>query len=233
MPSDLPPALQEALKVVGGQSWPEGDQDGLNRIADHWQEMVRAIEELETAVRDSANGVSQHMRGQLADAYRNYADSKVIDSLEQLKQTAQQLSDQARNTAADIQKAKISIGVQLGFVAASLLATFIPIIGGAITGGVVATARVAIGAIIRGVVANVSKNVVRNVAIGEALGTGTEVAVQGAQIAGGQLLPTVCNRWIKIPFAGAGQHAAAIKERCAECREAVRPHQPCEVTWNS
>ena len=186
MPSDLPPALQEALKVVGGQSWPEGDQDGLNRIADHWQEMVRAIEELETAVRDSANGVSQHMRGQLADAYRNYADSKVIDSLEQLKQTAQQLSDQARNTAADIQKAKISIGVQLGFVAASLLATFIPIIGGAITGGVVATARVAIGAIIRGVVANVSKNVVRNVAIGEALGTGTEVAVQGAQIAGGQ-----------------------------------------------
>lgn len=50
---------------------------------------------------------------------------------------------------------------------------------------------------------------------------------------GEQLLPTVCNRWIKIPFAGAGQHAAAIKERCAECREAVRPHQPCEVTWNS
>lgn len=49
---------------------------------------------------------------------------------------------------------------------------------------------------------------------------------------GGQLLPTVCNRWIKIPFAGGG-HAASIIQRCPECTSAVRPHQPCEVTWNA
>ncbi|GAA3364316.1 MULTISPECIES: hypothetical protein [Saccharopolyspora] len=50
---------------------------------------------------------------------------------------------------------------------------------------------------------------------------------------GGQLLPTVCNRWIKVPFAGRDAAVDAITARCPDCTDTVRPHQPCEVTWNA
>ncbi|MFR9728039.1 hypothetical protein ACL03H_02350 [Saccharopolyspora sp. MS10] len=50
---------------------------------------------------------------------------------------------------------------------------------------------------------------------------------------GGQLLPTVCRRWIKVPFAGRDAAVNAISDRCLDCAESVRPHQPCEVTWNA
>ncbi|GAB2653620.1 hypothetical protein GCM10027271_09980 [Saccharopolyspora gloriosae] len=50
---------------------------------------------------------------------------------------------------------------------------------------------------------------------------------------GGQLLPTVCHRWIKVPFAGRGAAIDAITDRCHDCTDSVRPHQPCEVTWNA
>ncbi|MEV0084490.1 hypothetical protein [Saccharopolyspora sp. NPDC050642] len=164
MPTELPAGLQEALRVVGGQAWPEGDEDGLNRIADAWKKMASEIEVLDAAMRASAADVSRDMRGDFANAYRNYAETKVEDSLFKLKQYAQEQSDLARNTAADIQAAKISICVQLGFVALAIATTFIPIIGGLISGGIVATVRFAIGQIIKGVVMNIAKNGVKSAA---------------------------------------------------------------------
>ncbi|MFI0467239.1 hypothetical protein ACH347_24445 [Saccharopolyspora sp. 5N102] len=164
MPTELPAGLQEALRVVGGQAWPEGDEDGLNRIADAWKKVASDIVVLRDAMQTSAADVSRDMRGDFANAYRNYAETKVEDSLFKLKQSAQELSDLARNTAADIQAAKISICVQLGFVALAIATTFIPIIGGLISGGIVATVRFAIGQIIKGVVMNIANNGVKSVA---------------------------------------------------------------------
>ncbi|MEU6268185.1 scabin-related ADP-ribosyltransferase [Saccharopolyspora shandongensis] len=164
MPTELPAGLQEALRVVGGQAWPEGDEDGLNRIADAWEKVVSDIIVLRDAMQASAADVSRDMRGDFANAYRNYAETKVEDSLFKLKQSAQELSDLARNTAADIQAAKISICVQLGFVALAIVTAFAPIIGGLISGGIVATARFAIAQIIKGVVLNIAQNGVKTVA---------------------------------------------------------------------
>lgn len=52
----------------------------------------------------------------------------------------------------------------------------------------------------------------------------------------GQLLPTVCNRWIKVPLGtprGREPVSQKITERCEECVETVRPHQPAEVVWDA
>ncbi|MEV0057816.1 hypothetical protein AB0H34_45930, partial [Saccharopolyspora shandongensis] len=186
MPTELPSWLQEAFRIVGGQAWPEGDEDGLNRIADAWKKMASDIEVLEDAVRASAADVSRDMRGDFANAYRNYAEGKGAESLTELKKNAQERSDQARNTAADIQAAKVAIIVQLGFVAAAIATAFIPIVGGAISTGIVATVRLAISQIIKNVLLNITKNVVTNVVIGEAIAMATEVGTQGIQKATGQ-----------------------------------------------
>ncbi|GAB3286438.1 hypothetical protein [Parasphingorhabdus pacifica] len=53
---------------------------------------------------------------------------------------------------------------------------------------------------------------------------------------GGQLLPTVCNRWIKVPFgapSGGEDISRKINERCGECTEAITPHKPSEVVWDA
>ena len=52
---------------------------------------------------------------------------------------------------------------------------------------------------------------------------------------GGQLLPTVCNQWIKTPPGtprGADSVSRKITERCRECVETVAPHKPAEVVWD-
>ncbi|MGW1682266.1 scabin-related ADP-ribosyltransferase [Saccharopolyspora sp. NPDC002376] len=186
MPTKLPDWLQEAFRIVGGQAWPEGDEDGLNRIADAWQKMASEIEILGEFVRASAADVSRDMRGEFANAYRNYAETKGVESLAELKKNAQERSDQARNAAADIQSAKVAIIVQLGFVAAAIATAFIPIVGGAVSAGIVATVRLAISQIIKNVLWNITKHVATNIVIGEAIVLGTEVGTQGFQLATGQ-----------------------------------------------
>ncbi|SDQ17462.1 protein-glutamine glutaminase family protein [Actinopolyspora saharensis] len=178
MTTELPEGLQKALEIVGGQRWPEGDEDGLRRISTAWSDISAAIDKLEAAVDRSANDIGTTMRGEFSDAYGQYVTDTLRPMLRDLRAKTDHHSELAKNTAADIQYAKISIIAQLVIVAATLAFSWLPGIGQAITAAAAATARAVIAAIFR----TVLQNIIAGAAAGVALESGLDAAIQGMQM---------------------------------------------------
>ncbi|WP_277953745.1 WXG100-like domain-containing protein [Saccharopolyspora soli] len=182
MPTELPSGLQKALEIVGGQPWPEGDEDGLNRMSAAWSQIAKDVDTFADAVKSSATGVTTNMRGDFADAYAEYVNSKLLPAIEELRKSSEAQANLTKNTAADIQYAKISIIVQLVMLAATLALSWIPGIGQALVAAAAATARAVIMAIIRQVIISIAKGIVLNTAFELAL----DAAIQGMQFLTGQ-----------------------------------------------
>ncbi|GAB3553886.1 hypothetical protein J2S53_001310 [Actinopolyspora lacussalsi] len=178
MPTELPEGLQKALEIVGGQRWPEGDEDGLRRMSVAWADISAAIDRLEAAVDRSANDIGTTMHGEFSDAYGKYVTDTLRPLLRDLREKTTKHSELAKNTAADIQYVKISIIVQLVIVAATLAFSWLPGIGQAITAAAAATARAVITSLFR----TVLQNIIVGAAAGVALEVGLDVAIQGMQM---------------------------------------------------
>ncbi|SFE42899.1 hypothetical protein SAMN04487819_11395 [Actinopolyspora alba] len=178
MPTELPEGLQKALEIVGGQRWPEGDEDGLRRMSVAWSDICAAIDKLEAAVERSANDIGTTMHGEFSDAYGKYVTDTLRPLLRELREKTTKHSELAKNTAADIQYVKISIIVQLVIVAATLAFSWLPGIGQAITAAAAATARAVITSLFR----TVLQNIIVGAAAGVALEVGLDVAIQGMQM---------------------------------------------------
>ncbi|GGI69323.1 hypothetical protein GCM10011581_02910 [Saccharopolyspora subtropica] len=181
MPHEVPEGLQKALQLVGGDKWPEGDEAGLRRIGDAWQQLLTALDALDAAVQRSASGIGEHMRGDFSDAYQEWVNSTIRPAIDQLRSNAATLSTMASNTAADIQYTRISIISQLVMVAATLALQWLPGIGQALTASAVATARAVITTLIKQVLTSIAKWTLINLAIG----AGLDVAIQGGQMLAG------------------------------------------------
>lgn len=178
MTTELPEELQKALEIVGGQRWPEGDEDGLRRISAAWADISTAIDTLEAAVERSATTIGTTMRGEFSDAYARYTTEKLRPLLQDLRKQVDGHSELAKNTAADIQYAKINIIVQLVMVAATLAFSWLPGIGQAITAAAAATARAVIAAIFR----TVMQNIIAGAVLGTAFEVGLDAVIQGMQM---------------------------------------------------
>ncbi|WP_020486328.1 protein-glutamine glutaminase family protein [Actinopolyspora halophila] len=178
MPTELPEGLQKALEIVGGQRWPEGDEDGLRRMSTAWSDISAAIDKLEAAVDRSANDIGTTMHGEFSDAYGKYVTDTLRPMLRNLRAKTDNHSEFTKNTAADIQYAKISIIVQLVIVAATLAFSWLPGIGQAITAAAAATARAVITSIFR----TVLQNIIAGAAAGVALEVGLDAVIQGMQM---------------------------------------------------
>ncbi|MGJ7908121.1 hypothetical protein ACOQFL_16775 [Actinopolyspora sp. H202] len=178
MPTELPEGLQKALEIVGGQRWPEGDEDGLRRMSVAWSDISAAIDRLEAAVDRSANDIGTTMHGEFSDAYGKYVTDTLRPMLQELREKTTKHSELAKNTAADIQYVKISIIVQLVIVAATLAFSWLPGIGQAITAAAAATARAVITSLFR----TVLQNIIVGAAAGAALEVGLDAVIQGMQM---------------------------------------------------
>ncbi|SDK22582.1 hypothetical protein SAMN04487820_105326 [Actinopolyspora mzabensis] len=178
MPTELPEGLQKALEIVGGQRWPEGDEDGLRRMSVAWADISAAIDKLEAAVDRSANDIGTTMHGEFSDAYGKYVTDTLRPMLQDLRDKTAKHSELTKNTAADIQYVKISIIVQLVIVAATLAFSWLPGIGQAITAAAAATARAVITSLFRTVV----QNIIVGAAAGVALEVGLDAVIQGMQM---------------------------------------------------
>ncbi|GAB2677796.1 hypothetical protein GCM10027271_43400 [Saccharopolyspora gloriosae] len=198
MPTELPAGLQKALEIVGGQPWPEGDEAGLERIAGAWESLIGAIDETAAALRKSVHGLQEHMRGEFAESYGDHVRGTLLPTLDGLRETARGLADQAQNTAADIQYARIMIVVQLVMLAATIALAWIPGIGQALVAAAASVARVVIGRVLSQVLANiiaragttvagrVALNAASGAVVNEVVELSLDATVQGLQLATGK-----------------------------------------------
>ena len=186
MPTELPVGLQKALEIVGGQRWPEGDEDGLNRMSSSWADMQRALDAIDQAMQRSRDAVSANMRGAYADAHATWVDSTMRPMLDQLRQEADNYSNLCKNTAADVQYAKTMIIVQLSILAATLAFEWLPGIGQAITASAAAAARLTISQIMKAILQKIASHTVIGAAAGAGLETAIDGAIQGVQMLSGQ-----------------------------------------------
>lgn len=186
MPTELPEGLQKALEIIGGARWPEGDEDGLDRMSEAWSTMQRSLKVLDQALQRSRDAVSANMTGAYADAHARWIDSQMRPMLDELQQEADNYANLCKNTSADVQYTKTMIIVQLGIVAATLAFEWLPGIGQAITGAAVATARVAISQIMKQVLQKVLNHTVIGAAAGAGLMTSIDAAIQGMQMLTGE-----------------------------------------------
>src|SRR5262245_25842930 len=118
--NELPDDLQRLLKVVVGMEWPEGSEALLRQMYDYWHTFHDELD----AVRDEVTGVARDlgtvMEGSAATAYIDLLSKDLPGYLDLLAEGADELAKASMNAAADIQKAKVMIIVQLVVLAASI-----------------------------------------------------------------------------------------------------------------
>ncbi|GAA3440169.1 hypothetical protein [Kutzneria kofuensis] len=197
MTTHLSPKLQHLLKAVVGMEWPEGDEHQMWDLADAWREFQSALEELKSDVTSEAAGFDESIQGEFGDSLQDYFNNKVLSKLPDAIDAAGGLAKALDNGGSSIQEAKIMIIAALSILAASLFALALSIFGSLFTGGVIAAARVSIGAALNKLlselmevgIARLAQQLATRVAWGAGLGAGImgglEAGIQGGQIAAG------------------------------------------------
>ena len=159
----LPDSLQKLLKVTVGMEWPEGNEAGLRAISQAWSEFSQQLQELDRELTTSAEQVSGAMDGDAADAFRRQVGHRIPEALDQLQQQAEQFASESKNAAADIQKTKIMVVTMLTVLAATIAELIASLFGSVLIPGVVAAARVGIGALFRELAAKLAETGIKDV----------------------------------------------------------------------
>lgn len=144
MPQDLPDGLQTFLKVVLGQPWPEGDVGQLRELSRAWQTYHNQLEDLIKGFRSVGNALDQAMEGDAADQWISYLQTELPSGLTDLLAITQNFADGALNTAADIDEARIMIGIQAAITMAAVAYLLATIFGAVFVPAVISVARLII-----------------------------------------------------------------------------------------
>ncbi|MGP4014277.1 WXG100-like domain-containing protein [Saccharopolyspora sp. 5N708] len=118
MSIDIPPALNWVFYLVG-QPWPRGDEDRAWRAAELYQEAKRG---LATIAEDGDSLLSAVRRGQQGEAAAATVEHlrQLRESFQPLIQAADQLGQQTDKLGTDLEYTKMSLIVQLGWLAAEI-----------------------------------------------------------------------------------------------------------------
>ncbi|MDX3657183.1 hypothetical protein PV646_07680 [Streptomyces sp. ID05-26A] len=198
---EMPAEVRWLIPIVVGDSWPEGDETALQRLAEVWKQ---AATDVDDAMREAENAVKQassNMDGEAAEAFKKYWEKFVKGeeaTLPKMKDVSDKLSTACRNCAMQIEYAKLSIiialvilAIQIAVMIASAVASF-----GASTAGIVPAqlaTRAGVQIVFRQLVQQLMQQVGRNligklalqVGIEVATSVATDLAVQGIQLAKG------------------------------------------------
>ncbi|WP_193047682.1 DUF3626 domain-containing protein [Mycolicibacterium baixiangningiae] len=122
MSIDIPPALQW-ISYLAGSKWPQGDEDGLWRIGEHWHASAEEMSDLIPDLNRVRNETMSVITGETAStAEREFA--KLFDgdySVDKLVEAMSALGETARQAGTQVEASKIEILVGLAIAAAEVL----------------------------------------------------------------------------------------------------------------
>ncbi|MFE1321763.1 hypothetical protein [Kitasatospora phosalacinea] len=117
----LPDELAWVLDLIG-INWPNVDEDEYRAMADELRELASSLAEDRDALSSAVGGLMEMNRGAAADAFRAQFDKVVGTHLPQVGQALEVFAFGLDGAAVVITGAKIAAIVQLGIMAAELIA---------------------------------------------------------------------------------------------------------------
>ena len=198
---EMPAEVRWLIPIVVGDSWPEGDETALQRLAEVWKQAATDVDDAMREAEDAVKQATSNMDGEAAEAFKKYWEKFVKGeeaTLPKMKDVSDKLSTACRNCAMQIEYAKLSIiialvilAIQIAVMIASAVASF-----GASTAGIVPAqmaTRAGVQIVFRQLVQKLMQQVGRNligklalqVGIEVATSVATDLAVQGIQLAKG------------------------------------------------
>ncbi|MDV3128456.1 DUF3626 domain-containing protein [Mycobacterium sp. 21AC1] len=122
MSIDIPPALQW-VSYLAGSKWPQGDEDGLWRIGEHWHGSASEMSDLIPDLDRVRNETMSVITGETAStAEQEFA--KLFDgdySVDKLVEAMAALGETARQAGTQVEASKIEILVGLALAAAEII----------------------------------------------------------------------------------------------------------------
>ncbi|MBV7706486.1 hypothetical protein NOVA_27240 [Nocardia nova] len=231
-----PPIPDFLMDFVLGH-WPEGDEDAMRRVADHWKTMANALKELQDPADHAMNTALAAVDGKIHDAMSSYWQDVAGgdgSDLQNLIKLCENYATQLEHGATDIEHAKLTIYISLG---AMLAMAFVPGVGELVDAAAAAAVRLVIRKAVQELIdkiamkgatflaeraglevasklgvnaaSNLALNAGKGAVIGASLGAGTDLAAQGIEIAENHRDGGV--DWASVgTAAGAGATAGAI-----------------------
>ena len=124
MSIEMPDEVKWLLPIVVGQSWPEGDEDALRRLADAWRAAADGVGD----VTDDANGGASQslggMEGQTHDAFDQLwkdIGNGGEAALPKIQEACQKLGDGCDSAALEVEHTKLTIIASLIALALSIV----------------------------------------------------------------------------------------------------------------
>ncbi|GAA4545196.1 WXG100-like domain-containing protein [Amycolatopsis samaneae] len=178
MSLQIPAELTWLVQIVGGDAWPEGDEDKLRVLATAWEEASRELTAVQGEVDSVTAAVLSALQGTASEEFRKFTQAFKAQ-VPDVAVTAKQLGDLARETALQVEYAKymivgtlIMLAMQIAWALANAFWTF-----GASTATIPAMQAAA-----RTSVQVVLKNLVMAVLFGIVFQVGMDAAIQGIQM---------------------------------------------------
>ncbi len=231
-----PPLPDFLMNFVLGH-WPEGDEDAMRRVAGEWSAMANALKALQDPADQAMNTALAAVDGKINDAMSSYWQDVAGgdgSDLAQLITMCERYATQLEHGATDIEHAKLTIYISL---AAMLAMAFVPGVGQLVDAAAAAAVRVVIRKAFQELIdkiaikgatflaeragvevasklgvnaaSKLALNAGKGAVVGAGLGSGTDLAAQGIEIAEGHRDGGV--NWASVgTAAGAGAAAGAI-----------------------
>ncbi|MFD9890248.1 putative nucleotidyltransferase substrate binding domain-containing protein [Amycolatopsis sp. NPDC059027] len=178
MSLQIPSELTWLVQIVGGDAWPEGDEDKLRVLATAWEEASRELTAVQGEVDSVTAAVLSALQGTASEEFRKFTQAFKAQ-VPDVAVTAKQLGDLAKETALQVEYAKymivgtlIMLAVQIAWALANAFWTF-----GASTATIPAmqaAARISVQVVL--------KNLVMAVLFGIVFQVGMDAAIQGIQM---------------------------------------------------
>ncbi|MFB9566292.1 WXG100 family type VII secretion target, partial [Saccharopolyspora hordei] len=190
MSIEIPDEVKWLLPIVVGESWPEGDEDAMRRMADAWRTAANDIENVKAAANRGAEQAKGAMEGQTSEAFaklwKDIGDGDEA-ALTKLKESCEKLAKACDDAALDVEHTKLTIIASLIALAAQIAAMVAaaPFTFGASTAGV-AAAQAVTRTVVMQFFRQLVMSILKNVAVEIATSLAIEFAVQGVQIASGE-----------------------------------------------
>ncbi len=123
MTTHVPEAVQWLFWIVAGESWPEGDEDALRRMAHAWHATADSINEVIADGNRGSQQVKSAMEGQTADAFAKLwaqIGEGGEAALPKLRDACKQLGDSCDETALELEHTKLMIIMALVVLAVTI-----------------------------------------------------------------------------------------------------------------
>ncbi len=182
---EIPSEVTWLFPIVVGQSWPEGDETALRRMADAYRSAAQGVK----SVIDQSNGAASTVMGsQTGEAVQRFEEywKKFADGddsyLPKLQKICDQLAESCDNTALEVEYTKLSIIASLIALAIEIAALIAAAFGtfGATTAGI-PIAQQATRMIVQFTFRQLILAILKEVAIS----VGIDAAIQGIQMVRG------------------------------------------------